>query len=131
VQRGSFAGPPYIATIVKTSLSEGGTPTDRPSITASELVRLLDRIDASPEFCRAPRLRRFPRYATEHAVDRPGRPLKEIEVPMAVFDRDASFDPRLDPIARVEAGRLRRRLSEYYAETKDEEAILIGRRELP
>jgi TolB-like protein len=31
-----------------------------------------------------------------------------------VFDRDDKYDPRLDSIVRVEAGRLRSRLDEYY-----------------
>jgi Tfp pilus assembly protein PilF len=62
---------------------------------------------------------------TEHAVANPGRPIKEIQVAMAVFDKDASFEPRLDPIVRVEAGRLRLRLLEYYAKAADEESIII------
>ena len=33
---------------------------------------------------------------------------------MEVFDRGADFDPRLDPIVRVEASRLRARLLKYY-----------------
>src|SRR5207245_4805340 len=65
------------------------------------------------------------RYVTEHAVNTPGRPLKEIELAMEVYDKDASFEPRLDPIVRVEAGRLRLRLLEYYAEARDEESIII------
>ena len=31
-----------------------------------------------------------------------------------VFDRGTDYDPRLDPIVRVEARRLRQRLAEYY-----------------
>jgi hypothetical protein len=61
---------------------------------------------------------------TEHAVTNPGRPLKEIELAIGVYDKDASFEPRLDPIVRVEAGRLRLRLLEYYAEAGDEESII-------
>ncbi len=35
-------------------------------------------------------------------------------VGMEVFDRDDKYDPRVDSIVRVEAGRLRARLDEYY-----------------
>jgi tetratricopeptide (TPR) repeat protein len=41
--------------------------------------------------------------------------LKETEIALEVFDRRADFDPQIDPIVRVEAGRLRLRLTEYYA----------------
>ena len=34
---------------------------------------------------------------------------------VAVYDKSSSFDPQSDPIVRVEAGRLRSRLSEFYA----------------
>ena len=40
--------------------------------------------------------------------------LKEFAVGVEVFDRDEKYDPRLDSIVRVEAGRLRNRLDEYY-----------------
>ena len=105
--------------------AEMESPIKKPPITASELGRLLDSILASRGFRRAPRLQRFLRYVTEHAVNDPGRPLKEIEVAIAVFDKDASFEPRLDPIVRVEAGRLRLRLLEYYADARDQETIVI------
>src|SRR5215472_15756028 len=101
------------------------SPANRPNVTASDVGRLLDRISESPGFRRSFRLQRFLRYVTEHAIDRPGRSLKEIEVALAVFDKDANFDPRLDPIVRVEAGRLRLRLLEYYAEAGAEETIVI------
>src|SRR6266478_5756427 len=44
---------------------------------------------------------------------------------LEVYDKDASFEPRLDPIVRVEAGGLRLRLLEYYAEARDEDSIII------
>jgi tetratricopeptide (TPR) repeat protein len=101
------------------------TPTTRLTITPSELGPLLDRIVGSSGFRRSFRLQRFLRYVTEEAVNSPGRPLKEIQVAMAVFDKDAGFEPRLDPIVRVEAGRLRLRLLEYYAERGEKESIII------
>jgi len=58
---------------------------------------------------RSLRLQQFLRYVTEHTIDR-GRPLQEIKVATTVFDKDANFDLRLDPIVRIEAGRLRLRL---------------------
>ena len=45
-----------------------------------------------------------------------------------VFDKDSSFDPRADPIVRVQARRLRARLVRYYREEGGTDALVI---ELP
>ena len=41
--------------------------------------------------------------------------IKELVLASEVFDRPGDFDPRVDTIVRVEAGKLRKRLEEYYA----------------
>jgi len=74
----------------------------------------LDRVLAAPEFVNATRLSRFLRFAVEKALAGGGVELKEYLLGVEVFDRGQDFDPRLDPIVRVEAGRLRGKLQEYY-----------------
>ena len=82
----------------------------------AEIVRAeLDRVLASRGFVNAARLSRLLRHVTERTLAGDGDQLKEYTVGVEVFDRDASYDPRLDSIVRVEAGRLRSRLEEYYA----------------
>ena len=44
---------------------------------------------------------------------------------MDVLGRQPSFDPRLDPIVRVEAGRLRKKLEKYYENEGRAESIRI------
>ena len=44
---------------------------------------------------------------------------------MEVFDRKASYDPRVDPIVRVEARRLRTKLKAYYEGDGSADAVLI------
>jgi len=46
-------------------------------------------------------------------------------VGVEVFERDASYDVRVDPIARVEMGRLRAKLLEYYATEGAGDEIII------
>ncbi len=72
------------------------------------------RVLAAPEFVNATRLSRFLRFAVEKALTGGGAELKEYLLGVEVFDRGQDFDPRLDPIVRVEAGRLRAKLQEYY-----------------
>jgi hypothetical protein len=43
-----------------------------------------------------------------------GRNIKGYDVALEVFGRPETFDPTVDPVVRVEAGRLREKLREYY-----------------
>ncbi|HVN06961.1 MAG TPA: helix-turn-helix domain-containing protein [Bryobacteraceae bacterium] len=55
------------------------------------------------------------RYLGEHSLAAPGIPLKEYQIATEVFGRSADFDPRLDSTVRVQTGRLRSKLAEYYS----------------
>ncbi|MBK9166197.1 MAG: tetratricopeptide repeat protein [Bryobacterales bacterium] len=59
-------------------------------------------------------MKRFLRYVVEQALEGRHDELKEYSIALSAFDKPASFDSRLDPIVRVEAGRLRAKLREYY-----------------
>ena len=74
----------------------------------------LERVLASKGFAGAERQRRMLRYIVEQTLAGRTDELKEYSVGVEVFDRDDKYDPRLDSIVRVEAGRLRSRLDEYY-----------------
>jgi TolB-like protein len=88
---------------------------DEPAIPAEAVRAELDRVLASKGFQNAGRLSRLLRHVTEKTLAGEADQLKEYAVGIDVFDRDASYDPRVDSIVRVEAGRLRSRLDEYYA----------------
>ena len=74
----------------------------------------LDRILATKSFSGAGRLSKLLRYVVEKTLAGEADQLKEYVVGVEVFDRDGNYDPRLDSIVRVEAGRLRTRLDQYY-----------------
>src|ERR1700674_2103024 len=65
------------------------------------------------------------RYLAEHALDHPGSPLKEYQIATEVFGRSPSFDPQSDSTIRVQAGRLRLKLAEYYASEGADDAIQV------
>jgi len=52
--------------------------------------------------------------------------LKEYRLGVDVFGRGADFDPRVDPIARIQAAKLRARLAEYYASEGKDDVIVIS-----
>jgi hypothetical protein len=70
-------------------------------------------------------LRKLLRYLAEHALDHPGTPLKEYQIATEVFGRPAAFDPQLDSTIRVQAGRLRLKLAEYYASEGAEDPVQV------
>jgi len=74
----------------------------------------LERILTSDDFAAAPRASRLLRYLVEETLAGRGGDLKEYSIGLAVFDRDASFDPASNPVVRVESSRLRQRLQRFY-----------------
>ncbi|MEE8251895.1 MAG: tetratricopeptide repeat protein [Gemmatimonadales bacterium] len=85
-------------------------------VTAETVRNQLANILASESFSRSDRSSRFLRFIVEHVLDGRTEPLKEYVIGVEVFDKDESFDPRVDAIVRVEAGRLRTKIKEYYGE---------------
>lgn len=84
------------------------------AISADEIRAGLERILASRGFANAGRLSRLLRHSVEKTLAGEIDQLKEYSVGMEVFDRGETYDPRVDSIVRVEAGRLRSRIDEYY-----------------
>jgi serine/threonine-protein kinase len=85
----------------------------------------LDRVLAGDGFRNAGRLTRFLRFTVERTLSGEGAELKEYRLGTEVYDRGADFDPRVDPIVRVEARRLRAKLAEYYAGPGSSDAVRI------
>src|SRR5436190_9680825 len=88
----------------------------------------LERILDSLTFRQVDRLKRFLNFIVTEALAGRGDQLKEYVIGVQVFDKDQSFDPRADPIVRVQARRLRARLEPYYREEGGGDALVI---ELP
>ena len=88
----------------------------------------LARILASTTFQQVDRLKRFVSFIVLEAVAGRGDELKEYVVGVQVFGKDQSFDPRTDPIVRVQARRLRARLGQYYHDEGRADEVII---ELP
>jgi adenylate cyclase len=76
----------------------------------------LERVLASRCFEQAGRSSAFLRFVVEQTLAGQGDRLKGYTIAVEVFERPPDFDAQTDPLVRVEAGRLRRRLIEYYAD---------------
>ncbi len=90
-----------------------------------ENLRQVERLASSNLLHGSESLCKLLRFLAEHASDNPGTPVKEYQIATEVFGRPADFDPRLDSTVRVQTGRLRSKLAEYYAAAGAGDPILI------
>src|SRR5712671_4530574 len=65
------------------------------------------------------------RYLANHSLEHPGLSPKEYQIATEVFGRQKDFDPHLDSMVRVQAGRLRAKLAEYYASEGADDQIMV------
>jgi serine/threonine-protein kinase len=104
--------------------SQGSAPELAKDSDESALGQL-NRILSSKAFRQADRLKRFLSFVVTETISGRGDRLKEFVVGVEVFGKDTSFDPRNDPIVRVQARRLRAQLARYYREEGQEEELVI------
>ncbi len=85
----------------------------------------VDRLIQSHVLHGSESLCRLLRYLAEHAIDHPGSSLKEYQIATEVFGRSPNFDPQSDSTIRVQAGRLRLKIAEYYTSEGAEDPIQV------
>jgi len=81
----------------------------------ADVQRALEGVLASEMFRGSAKLAAFMRYVVEATLRGEQDRIKGYTIGVEALGRDASFDPQIDPIVRVEATRLRRTLDRYYA----------------
>jgi len=107
------------------SYKEPVTEAEIASPDAERVRRQVARILAAGPFVNAERVARFLSYVVDSALDGRTADLKESSIGVAVFDRAPSYDPKSDPIVRVEARRLRGKLDQYYTGEGKEDPVFI------
>src|SRR6266478_3895149 len=91
-------------------------------------LRQVEKVAASTVLHGSESLCKLLRYLAHHAIERPGTPVKEYQIATEEFGRPPDFDPAVDSMVRVQAGRLRAKLLEYYAGEGTADSVRI---ELP
>jgi hypothetical protein len=97
-------------------------------VTREEKIEQLERVLQGQSLHGSESLRAFLRYVGLKAIDGQEQQLKEYVIATEVFGRGSDYDSRVDSVVRVQAGRLRTRLQEYYASEGRHDKVLI---ELP
>src|SRR5271167_5122014 len=104
-------------------MSQGLCVSDR-----SQYLAAVEKLAQSQTLHGSESLYKLLRYLAKHAVDHPGTPIKEFQIATELFGRQPDFDPQLDSMVRVQAGRLRSKLGEYYGSEGADDPVWV---ELP
>ena len=94
----------------------------------AQLLGEIDKLVRSQALHSSESLCKLLKYLGAHALEHPGVPLKEYQIATELFGRQPDFDPQVDSMVRVQAGRLRTKISEYYASEGADDALWV---ELP
>src|SRR5262245_52210105 len=94
-------------------------------LSAEQVRTELERILTSPAFSHSPRLASFLRFVVESRLSGKADYIKSYTIGVEALGRGEGFDPHVDPIVRVEAGRLRKALARYYSGIGSDRSVLI------
>jgi hypothetical protein len=90
------------------------------------ILAQLERVLATPYFSHSKRLPAFLRYVVRAAVEGQADLLKERTIGIDIFGKNADYDTSLDPIVRVTAGEVRKRIAQYYQEPGRERELRLS-----
>jgi hypothetical protein len=85
----------------------------------------LERLLASPLFHSSKRYAQFLRFVVGRTLEGRGHDLKERILGIEVFDRPPDYDTNIDPIVRVTAAEIRKRIEQYYHDPKHSQEIRL------
>lgn len=97
-----------------------------PEVAKGAVLEQMDKILQSTWFANTERLRDLLKFIVCETLDGHTSTLKAFTIAVEVFQRDENFDPQQDPLIRVHAGNLRKRLEQYYESVGDADPIVIG-----
>src|SRR5471030_1068755 len=86
----------------------------KPQIEAHRIREQLERLLAHPLFANSKRYPALLAYAVEQTLLGNAAELKERSIGVEVFGRSPSYDANSDPVVRITAGEVRKRLTQYY-----------------
>src|SRR5688572_7266273 len=87
----------------------------RPMALSAVIESHVEKIQRSGVFSTSDSLRRLLRFVVHETIAGRGDDVKEYNLGVTVLGRGDSFDPKADPIVRVQMRRLREHLARYYA----------------
>jgi hypothetical protein len=106
----------------------GSENRDFDDLERAAILTELDAILSSPIFQTSKRGQQFLSYVVHHRIEGNHERLKERTIGVDLFQRPVGYATGDDPVVRVQAGEVRRRLDQYYQSAPSNSAVRI---ELP
>lgn len=94
-------------------------------VDSQQFFQQIERITKSHSLRGADSLSRLLQYCAKQSLEHPDELLKEYQIAREVYGRGPAFDPQSDSCVRVQAGRLRLRLAEYYATEGANDPVVV------
>ncbi len=113
---------------MKSLTPTNGTPEANSEVDKEAVLRELESILSSPFFRTSNRSKQFLTYVVQHTLEGSHEPLKERTIGAKLFQRPAGYSTGDDPVVRVQAGEVRRRLEQYHHASLNQSPVRI---ELP
>jgi hypothetical protein len=104
-------------------MTEAGT---QERVDAAQVRRQLDRLLSNPHFSHSKRFPDFLRFVVQHTLAGQTEMLKERTLGIEVFGKEADYDTGADPIVRVTAAEIRKRIAQYYQQPGRENELRIS-----
>jgi hypothetical protein len=105
--------------------ADASAATQRDAPSAEQCQQQIHRIIHSATFRNALTLQQLFQFVADKAIGGATEGLKEYTIGVEAFGRKQDFDPKTDPIVRVQVHRLRLKLKEYYDAEGSHDPILI------
>lgn len=102
-----------------------GGPCDLDDFEKASVARELEAILGSPFFQTSKRSQQFLSYVVRHQLEGNQERLKERTIGVELFHRPIGYATGDDPVVRVQAGEVRRRLEQYYHSNPNHSPVRI------
>jgi hypothetical protein len=106
-------------------LDQAKTWTPSTKAEKEAVLQQLERLLENPYFHKSKRFPVFLRFVVKEALAGRAEGLKERTLGIEVFGKDPNYDTTEDPIVRVTAGEIRKRIAQYYQEPGHEQEIKL------
>lgn len=101
-------------------------PADFTEVEKASIEEQVERLLQNPHFSNSRRFPTFLRFVVRHTLAGQADVVKERTLGIEIFGRSATYDTSSDPIVRVTAAEIRKRIAQYYQEPGHEQEIRIS-----
>ncbi len=106
--------------------TSAANPADFSEIENAAIEEQVERLLQNSHFSHSRRFPSFLRFVVQHALTGHSDLVKERTLGIEIFGRDAEYDTASDPIVRVTAAEIRKRIAQYYQEPGHENEVRLS-----